>query len=194
MGLDDYLLLRWNCKEWVCYKRERKDGLLMHVFFVVLTLLSFTLLFLLFSVISPSILSISCLSHYLASIYGYCYYLCWVNLMGFLYFTLIAYQLFLSAMSTLSKLPLSPLATWPPLHLGMPSAFSLFHYLFHDKFLSIWFCVSLFLSFQRTKFWVSFYLFLWHASSGLSHLLSILDKDAFLAKYLPKEALIGYHK
>ena len=160
MGLDDYLLLRWNCKEWVCCKRERKDGLLMHVFFVVLTLLSFTLLFLFFSVISPSILSISCLSHYLASIYGYCYYLCWVNLMGFLYFTLIAYQLFLSAMSTLSKLPISPLATWPPLHLGMPSAFSLFHYLFHDKFLSIWFCVSQFLSFQWTKFWVSFYLFL----------------------------------
>ena len=32
MGLDDYLLLRWNCKEWVCCKRERKDGLLIMSF------------------------------------------------------------------------------------------------------------------------------------------------------------------
>ena len=43
-------------------------------------------------------------------------------------------------MSTLSELPTSPLASQLPLHPGLPSAFSLFYYLFHDKALSVWFC------------------------------------------------------
>ena len=59
--------------------------------------------------------------------------------MRFLYFTPIAHRPFLSTMSTLLELPTSPLATRPPLHLGMPSAFSLFHCLFHNKSLFVWF-------------------------------------------------------
>lgn len=32
------------------------------------------------------------------------------------------------------------MASRPLLHLGMPNAFSIFYYLFHDNFLSVWFC------------------------------------------------------
>jgi len=89
--------------------------------------------------ISLSILSVSCFSCSLASICGYYSYLYWVNHMEFLSFTPIAHQLFLSAVNTSSRLPTNLLAIWPTLHLGMPNTFSLFHYSFHNKSLSIWF-------------------------------------------------------
>ena len=57
------------------------------------------------------------------------------------------------------KMPTTLLTVWvrPPLHSGMPNVFSLFHYLSHDKFLSIWFCrVPLSLIWRVTP-WVSFY-------------------------------------
>ena len=59
--------------------------------------------------------------------------------MGFLYFTPMAHQPFLSTVSTSSKLPINLLVVQSPLHLGMPIAFSLFHYPFHDRFQFIWF-------------------------------------------------------
>ena len=118
-------------------KMEGRDCILMHAFSVMSSFYSyFTLSFL--YLISLSILSVSCLSLSLASIYGYCSYLYWVNHMEFLSFTHIAHQLFLSAMNTSSRLPTNLLVVWPPLHLGMPNTFSLFHYSFHDKSLSVW--------------------------------------------------------
>ena len=60
--------------------------------------------------------------------------------MEFLSFTHIAHQLFLSAVNTSSRLPTNLLVVWPPLHLGMPNTFSLFHYSFHDKSLFVWIC------------------------------------------------------
>lgn len=57
--------------------------------------------------------------------------------MRFLYFIFIAHQPFLFAVSTLLELSTSLLAAQPPLHLGMLSTFSLFHYLFHDKSLFV---------------------------------------------------------
>ena len=118
---------------------EGRDCILMHAFSVMSSFYSyFTLSFL--YLISLSILSVSCLSLSLASIYGYCSYLYWVNHMGFLSFTPIAHQLFLSAVNTSSRLPTNLLVVWPPLHLGMPNTFSLFHYSFHDKSLFVWIC------------------------------------------------------
>ena len=95
--------------------------------------------------------------------------------MGFLYFTHIAHQLFFFflAVNTSLELPTNLLATLPPLRLGMPSAFSFFHYSFHDKPLFIWFdresfSLSLSLSFQWVKPWVFLYLSLWHAKVVLA--------------------------
>ena len=96
----------------------------------------FTLSF--FSLISLLAFYVSCLSRYLAFIYGYCFYLYWVKPMGYLYFTPVTHQPFLFAVNTSSRLPTSLLIVWPPLHLSMPS--TLFYYSFHDKSLSIWFC------------------------------------------------------
>ena len=96
--------------------------------------------FFFFFVISLSILFVSYLSRYPPFIYGYCSYLYQVNPIGFFHFTHIAPQPFLSAVSTPSELPTSPMASRPLLHLGMPNAFSIFYYLFHDNFLSVWFC------------------------------------------------------
>ena len=74
------------------------------------------------------------------SIYGYYSYLYWFQPVEFLYFTLIAYQPFLFAMSTLLELPTSAIVVRPPLLIDMLSAFSLFHYLFHNKSLPVLFC------------------------------------------------------
>ena len=74
------------------------------------------------------------------SIYGYYSYLYWFQPVEFLYFTLIAYQPFLFAMSTLLELPTSAIVVRPPLLIDMLSAFSLFHYLFHNESLFVWFC------------------------------------------------------
>ena len=120
-------------------KMEGKDCILMHAFSPMFSFyFYFTLSFI--YLISLSILFVSCLSHYPHSIYGYCSYLYWFQPMEFLYFTLIAHQPFLFAVSTLLELPTSAIVVWPPLHLDMLSAFSLFHYLFHDKSLFVLFC------------------------------------------------------
>lgn len=112
--------------------------------------------FFLFSLLFFSILSISCLSPYPPSIYSYCSYLYWINLMWFLSFALGAYQLFLFVVNTFLELPITLLTVQPPLHLGMPSVFSLSHYPCHEKFLSVWFCRE------------SFSFFLTYKASGLS--------------------------
>ena len=112
----------------------------MHAFSAVSTLFSFISLFLF------SLLFLFQFSLFLALVtiphvfYGYCSYLYWFQPVGFLYFTPIAHQPFLFAMSALSELPTSSIVVRPPLHLDLTSAFSLFYYLFHDKSLSIWFC------------------------------------------------------
>ena len=138
----------------------------MHAFFVVFTLFSFTSLFL-SSIISLSILSISCLSRH-PPIYGYCFYFYRTNPMRFLFFTPIAHQLLLSVMNNSSKLPTNLLAARPPLHLGMPSTFSLFHYPFHDKFQFVWFCREPFIRILMGKVSLSTYL------SGMHQVVSTI--------------------
>ena len=76
------------------------------------------------------------------SIYGYYSYLYWANPIKFLFLTSMAHQPFLSVVNTFSRLPTTPLVVWPPLHLGMPSTFSLFHYPFHNKSQFVWFCLE----------------------------------------------------
>ena len=68
-----------------------------------------------------------------------------------------------------SKIPTTILAIWiqPPLHLGMPSIFSLFHYPSQDKFISIRFYCIPFPLFWWVKPQVSLYLSLQHALSSL---------------------------
>ena len=119
----------WDFKEWVYYKREGKYSPLMHAFLPCLLFFLSTSLFIFFSVISlyflPQLLSLS--------IYGYYSYLHWFKPMGFLYFTPMAHQPFLSAMKTSSGLPIILLVFRSPLHLVMLNAFSLFHYPFHNR-------------------------------------------------------------
>ena len=84
----------------------------------------------------------SCLNRYLPSIYGYYSYLYWANPIRFLFFTSMAHQPFLSVVHPFSRLPTTPLVVRPPLHLGMPSTFSLFHYPFHNRSQFVWFCLE----------------------------------------------------
>ena len=114
----------------------------MHAFlpcllsFLFISLFLFPLLFLF------QFFLFSCLNRYLPSIYGYYSYLYWANPIRFLFFTSMAHQPFLSVVHPFSRLPTTPLVVRPPLHLGMPSTFSLFHYPFHNRSQFVWFCLE----------------------------------------------------
>ena len=120
-----------------CFVRMSIDGLLMHVFSAVFTLFSFTSLFL-FSLLFffqlslfPALIAIP--FPFMATITIYI----GLSLCDFSILPLLLTNHFCLLWAPFQS---CPLATRPPLHLGMPNAFSLFHYLFHNKSLFVWFC------------------------------------------------------
>ena len=128
MGLNGYLLLLRDFKEWIFYKREGKDNLLMYdfppyfLFFLFTSLFPFSLLF-----------------HYQFSLFSSlgCYLLPFTTTVPIYTglipqdFSLLPLWLtnhFFFAMNRSLQLSINPLVARSQLYLGMPNMFSLFHY------------------------------------------------------------------
>lgn len=83
-------------------------------------------------------------------------------------------------------MPTTLLVVQPPLHLGMLSVFSLFHYPSHEKFLSIPFYHISFSILWWEKPLVFLYLSLYHASSGPNRFTTYFRPRCLPSRALPK--------